>query len=120
MNLRKLLIAVAAASTLLPAVAQAGGPITRGIAAWGARRNAWHGNYANAEYGGPVALAVPPTAERQTSWGWGVTNTEVRPIWHQYRRPYPGPIGGFGEFAPTPAWPSHTDQFGVYYIRSPW
>lgn len=27
---------------------------------------------------------------------------------------------GGGMFQATPYWPSHTDQFGVYPVRSPW
>jgi hypothetical protein len=67
-----------------------------------------------------VALVVPPTAEYQTKWGWGVGNTRVVPIAPQFGRNYPGPaVPGIG-FQPTPRWPSHTDQFGVYYVRGPW
>jgi hypothetical protein len=28
--------------------------------------------------------------------------------------------GGGAEIHPTPYWPSHTDQFGVYPVRGPW
>ena len=56
----------------------------------------------------------------QTSMGWGVTQTEMRPIYHQFARPYPGDGAGQGVgFLSTPRWPSHTDQFGVYYVRGP-
>ena len=45
----------------------------------------------------------------------------MTPIYHQFRRSYPGPFAGGGQgFYPTPTWPSHTDQFGVYYVRGPW
>ena len=64
---------------------------------------------------------VPPTATTSTSWAWGVAQSEVRHIPHQFRRPF------YGEevvqpypLRPTPLWPSHTDQFGVYYVRGPW
>jgi len=81
----------------------------------------WHGGYYHTCYGMPVALVVPPTAELQTNWGWGVGNTRVTPIWHQFRRNYPGPAYyRDGAFRPTPAWPSDTNQFGVYYVRGPW
>ena len=51
----------------------------------------------------------------------GVTQTEMMPIYHQFRRPYPGDGAGMGVgFLSTPRWPSHTDQFGVYYVRGPW
>jgi hypothetical protein len=81
----------------------------------------WHGNYYHVMWGEPVALVVPPTAELQTHWNWGVAQTAITPIWHQYNRAYPGPFvaGGQG-FRPTPRWPSSTDQFGVYYVRGPW
>ncbi len=86
-----------------------------------AARHSWHGGYYHSAWGMPVALVVPPTAEFQTHWGWGVGNTRVTTIWHQFQRGYPGP-GQFerGTFRPTPPWPSDTDQFGVYYVRGPW
>ncbi len=90
---------------------------------WNARRARtlpWHGNYYHTAYGVPLALVVPPTATTQTKWGWGVAQTEIRSIPHQFRRPYPGDGIGGGSFLGTPPWPSHTDQFGVYYIRGPW
>ena len=71
--------------------------------------------------GAPVSLVVPPTANMQTSMGWGVAQTEMMPIYHQFSRPYPGDGEGLGVgFLSTPRWPSHTDQFGVYYVRGPW
>jgi len=84
----------------------------------------WHGHYYNTEYGRPVSLVVPPTAATQTTWGWGVGNVDTVPIYSQYGRQYPG-RGPFGngqnaQFRPTPQWPSHTDQFGVYPVRAPW
>ena len=72
-------------------------------------------------HGEPVALVVPPTANSVVEMGWGVAQTESRPINHQFLRPYPGPEGGEGgPFLPTPPWPSHTRQFGVYPVRGPW
>jgi len=81
----------------------------------------WHNAYYHTMYGEPIALVVPPTAEFQSQYGWGVGGTRTTPIYHQFTRPYPGPIGpGQGGFLPTPIWPSDTTQFGVYYIRGPW
>jgi hypothetical protein len=92
--------------------------------AWAARRGQslpWHNAYYHAAYGEPIALVVPPTAEYQSHYGWGVGATRVEPIYHQFGRRYPGAAAGaYGYFYPTPAWPSDTNQFGVYYIRGPW
>lgn len=81
----------------------------------------WHGAYYNTQWGRPVALVVPPTSAYETHWSWGVAQTRVTPIYHQFGRNFPGPYpeGGPG-FAPTPRWPSSTDQFGVYPVRGPW
>lgn len=83
----------------------------------------WHGSYYHVQYGAPLALLVPPTATHHTEYGWGVGNSRITPIAHQFSREYPGPIaeGGSGwGFRPLPAWPSDTTQFGVYYVRGPW
>jgi hypothetical protein len=81
----------------------------------------WHGEYAYTQWGTPVALVVPPNSKMHTSWSWGVAQTEMVPIYHQFFRDYPGDAGGGGyPFQQTPYWPSHTDQFGVYPIRGPW
>jgi hypothetical protein len=86
-----------------------------------ANSTSWHGDFYHTAYGQPVALVVPPTATTDTYLSWGVAQSETRPIWHQFRRPYPGDDFGIGaDFLPTPHWPSNTDQFGVYYIRGPW
>ncbi len=88
-----------------------------------ARSRPWHGNYYHTMYGHPVPLVVPPTANMVTRYGWGVSQSTMTPIYHQFQRPYPGHgVGGsgMGGFRPTPMWPSHTDQFGTYYIRGPW
>ena len=79
----------------------------------------WHGPYYHTGWGSPVAMVVPPTASMETNWGWGVTNTRVSRINHQFTRPYPG-CSGCGGFMPTPMWPSDTRQFGVYNVRGPW
>jgi hypothetical protein len=86
----------------------------------------WHAGYYHTAWGRPVALMVPPTARTQTRWSWGVAQSTMTPLYHQFERPYPsGGLGGFVQPAdmpllPTPRWPSHTDQFGVYYVRGPW
>lgn len=85
-----------------------------------AQNYAWHGNYIHSEWGGPVALVVPPTAQIRTDYGWGVGNTRIRRIDHQFRRPFPGSVSADGQFRATPPWPSDTTQFGVYYVRGPW
>jgi hypothetical protein len=80
----------------------------------------WHGPYYYVPWGTPTALVVPPTVASQTHWGWGVGNTRVTPVYHQFQRDWPGPAGSAGPFRPTPHWPSDTDQFGVHYVRGPW
>lgn len=82
----------------------------------------WHGNYYAVDWGTPVALVCPPNAGYQTKYSWGVTNTQVVPISHQFGRNYPGvgAAGGGVGFLPTPIWPNSTDQFGIYYVRGPW
>lgn len=133
--IKKIIIAAALVACLAPAFeAQAIDPHT----SWphvGARadRNAmamaasrpWHANYYHTMTGYPIPLVVPPTAHMETRYSWGVAQTTMTPIYHQYQRPYTlggsgGVVGGAGVFRPTPMWPSHTDQFGVYYVRGPW
>jgi hypothetical protein len=83
----------------------------------------WHSAWYDPAEGRPIALVVPPTAEFQTQYGWGVPSSRVAPIYHQFRRPYPGPgavAGGGGRFLPTPNQPSDTVQFGVNAVRGPW
>lgn len=81
----------------------------------------WDGGYYDVMWGEPVALVVPPTAELQTHYNWGVAQTSVTPIWHQYQRAYPGPyVAGGRGFLPAPVWPHSTDQQGIYYVRGPW
>jgi hypothetical protein len=102
------------------APALAGYPFPRIVRA---RANAypWNAPYYDTAWGTPVALVVPPTAEYQTNWGWGAGNTRVTPIWHQFQRPYPGPVSYDPRaISPTPPWPSDTAQFGDYYVRGPW
>jgi hypothetical protein len=103
-----------------------GHPVASHADVWAARHAqtmSWHGPYAYTAFGVPVSLVVPPTAHMQTNMGWGVSQDTVTPIYHQFRRSYPGDfdpgVGNYG-FAPTPLWPSHTSQFGVYYVRGPY
>lgn len=88
---------------------------------WYQNRNPWHGAFYDVEVGQPLVQLVSPKAEAQKSYAWGVTNTETSRIRHQFNRRYPGMngVGRYG-FYPTPRWPGHTDQFGVYYVRGPW
>lgn len=96
------------------------------IAAQRAAVSSWHAGYYHTAWGQPVALMVSPTVRMHTRWSWGVAQSTMHPLYHQYERPYPGPVAGDGTGAttlpllPTPRWPSHTDQFGVYYVRGPW
>jgi hypothetical protein len=87
-----------------------------------AAQRPWHGPYAYTQWGTPVALVVPPNSKMHTSWSWGVSQSEMIPIYHQFHRDYPGglALGGGAQINPTPYWPSHTDQFGVYPVRGPW
>lgn len=115
-------LVVAASVTTTSQLAQATTPCSYYYPPWYNARSAnWHGFYYHTAWQTPVALVCPPNAGRQTKWAWGVTNTEVTPIYHQFGRAYPGPYAGSPyPFLPTPIWPSHTDQFGVYYVRGPW
>jgi hypothetical protein len=98
------------------------------IASQRAMTQSWHAGYSHTGWGAPVALVVPPTARMQTRMGWGVSQSTVTPIYHQFERPYPSAMTADGTtmpgmclpLQPTPRWPSHTDQFGVYYVRAPW
>jgi hypothetical protein len=83
----------------------------------------WHSSWYDPSEGRPIALVVPPTAEFQSQYAWGVPSSRVAPIYHQFRRPYPGPggvAGSGGGFLPTPNQPSDTVQFGVNAVRGPW
>ena len=86
-----------------------------------AQSYAWHGSYYSPAWGMPVALVVPPTVQSQTHWGWGVGNTRVVGVPHQYEAGNPT-AGDYDRrmFRPTPPWPTDTTQFGTYYIRGPW
>ncbi|TWU35918.1 hypothetical protein [Novipirellula artificiosorum] len=81
----------------------------------------WHGGYYYQNYGQPTALVVPPTAHMRQTLSWGVSQNLMYPIHHQFGRSANSPGAAQpGSFRATPNWPSHTDQFGVYYVRGPW
>lgn len=81
----------------------------------------WHGGYQYQNWGTPLAVITPPGAHMQTNYSWGVSQNLMYPLYHQYQRHAPQPTGvPRGVFRQTPHWPSHTDQFGLYYIRGPW
>jgi hypothetical protein len=82
----------------------------------------WHSAWYDPSIGRPMALVVPPTAEFMTEYSWGVPSSRVMPLYHQFRRPYPGAgaVPGAGGFMPTPNQPSDTVQFGVHPVRGPW
>ncbi len=79
----------------------------------------WHGDYYYLKTGQPTALVVPPTIQMQQNYSWGVSQNTMTPVYHQFG-PGPSNGGGGGAFRATPYWPSHTNQFGVYPVRSPW
>jgi len=124
--MKRFLLLITLATTVLAAAApsaQAIGP--RRAARLGnyyASARPWHGEYAYTPMGEPVALVVPPHADTMASWSWGVTQSEIRPLYHQFGRSDPGGafFGEVNPYLPTPRWPSHTDQFGVYPVRGPW
>ena len=96
------------------------------IAYYHAQQRPWHGNYSHTATGLPVPLVVPPTAHMMSAYSWGVAQTEIRPIYHQFGRTFTGGDGSEVDvtsgkyFHPTPLWPSHTDQFGIYPVRGPY
>ena len=81
----------------------------------------WHGGYYAQAYASPTAVVVPPTAHMRQTFSWGVSQNLMYPIHHQFGRSANSPgAAPAGTFRPTPPWPSHTDQFGYYYVRGPW
>ncbi|HZN33002.1 MAG TPA: hypothetical protein VFB80_04255 [Pirellulaceae bacterium] len=92
------------------------------MARYYASQRPWHGQWAYTPWGMPTALVVPPNSKMHTSYAWGVGQSQMIPIYHQFFRDYPGElaVGGGAEIYATPYWPSHTDQFGVYPVRGPW
>jgi hypothetical protein len=86
-----------------------------------AQSRQWHGGYYYQPYAQPTALVVPPNVTHETVYSWGVSQNLMFPLHHQFGRNLNSPgAAGPGAFRPTPYWPSHTDQFGVYYVRGPW
>ncbi|MBN1852344.1 MAG: hypothetical protein JW829_06455 [Pirellulales bacterium] len=119
-QLKSFLVVFAIALTLVLADdCLAGHPMGGHFPAQRAARYNWHGWYVHTAYGQPVALVVPPTAQLQTNWSWGVGSSRISRIDHQFGRSWPGPFQGGMGFGHTPAWPSDTHQFGVYYVRAP-
>ena len=119
MKLRQLVLAVATLTALV-STAQAGNPVFNTRASYVAQSYSWQRGYYDPAWGVPYAQVVPRRANLQTKYAWGVTGTQMTPIYNQYTRTPKAMVGGYGEvYAPTPAWPSHTDQFGGYYVRTP-
>ena len=86
-----------------------------------AQTRAWHGNYGHWRYNQPTALVVPANASYQMTYGWGVGGNRSLPIHHQFGRGTAGITGGGpGGSQQTPAFPSHSDQIGVYGVRATW
>ncbi|HWA97825.1 MAG TPA: hypothetical protein VG713_05010 [Pirellulales bacterium] len=117
---RTILSVVALIVAAMGAEALANGPLVRLERRVIANNRPWHYGYYDPAWGQPHALVVPPNSSSQTKYSWGVTGTSVTPIYHQFRRPYPGAWFGGPGILPAPPQPSHTDQFGVYYVRGPW
>lgn len=88
---------------------------------WGGPVTPWHAGYYDPMWGMPVPLVVPPTAEMQTNWGWGVGNTRITPLFHQFRPGFPGTYPHDPRLLrPAPPQPTDTLQMGDYSIRGPW
>jgi hypothetical protein len=118
MKRQALLLAAALAGMMMAETALAWAPNMMPVRR--ARHYNWDYNYVHQQYGQPVALVVPPTANLQTNWGWGVSSSRISRIDHQFGRNYPGSGQFGGPYRVTPAWPSDTTQYGVYYVRGPW
>ena len=86
-----------------------------------AMNRSWHGQQYYQPFGHPTALVVPPNSYMKQTYAWGVSQNLMYPLTSQFGRSA-SPPGTFtpGTFSPTPYWPSHTDQFGIYYVRAPW
>jgi hypothetical protein len=118
------LLAIAALTMIFTAPSARAGDPYAATQLWSnqvAAQRAWHGNYYYLPYGQPTALVVPPTVHMRQTYSWGVSQNLMYPMNHQFGRnaTYPGAMAP-GSFQSTPHWPSHTDQFGVYYVRGPW
>ncbi|TWU19672.1 hypothetical protein [Allorhodopirellula heiligendammensis] len=86
-----------------------------------AQTRPWHGNYYYAPYGQPTALVAPPTVSMRQTYSWGVSQNLMYPVHSQFGRSATQPgAAAPGQFLATPNWPSHTDQYGIYYVRGPW
>lgn len=82
--------------------------------------NSWHGGYKTWRYDQPTAVVVPPTASYQSTYAWGVGQTRSTPIHHQFGRGAGSSGGPAGGYENTPYFPSNTNQFGYYPVRSNW
>jgi hypothetical protein len=82
----------------------------------------WQRGYYDPAWGMPLALVTPPTARAHTEYAWGVNGTRITPIYHQFRPSWVPPVGVYDSraFWPAPPQPTNSNQFGVYYVRSPW
>ena len=123
---RRIILAVCAAASLVIATgteASASDPLAK-AQVWSynfSMNRPWHGNYYHQMYGQPLALVVPPTISMRQTYSWGVSQNLMYPVHHQFWRSANSPgAAARGSFYATPQWPSHTDQFGVYYVRGPW
>jgi len=122
MKLSMLLVGLAAVGIAMTAISSSANATIRDRIAYKfSTWYPWHGEHYYPDYRVPIALVVPPTAGNTTEYAWGVGNTRITPIYHQFMRPYPGDFVPPGTpFYPVPPWPSSTTQFGVHYIRGPW
>lgn len=86
-----------------------------------AMNRSWHGQHYYHSFGHPTALVVPPNSYMRQTYAWGVSQNLMYPLTSQFGRPAspPGMLTP-APFGPTPHWPSHTDQFGIYHVRGPW
>jgi len=83
-------------------------------------RRPWHGLYYYPPWGRPMPLVVPPNSTMHTEYSWGVAMNEMRPVYHQFSRGYPGTVIGGSSLQAPPYYPARTQQMGVYPIRAPW
>jgi hypothetical protein len=118
------LLAATAAAFLVTSEAWAGGASRAAVARYyiASQSRSWHSGWYDPTIGRPMALVVPPTAEFISEYSWGVPSSRTMPLYHQFRRPYPGvgAIPGASPLMPTPPIPSDTVQFGVHAVRGPW
>jgi hypothetical protein len=82
----------------------------------------WHGNWSHWKWGTPTALVVPANSSYGSNYAWGVGQTTSTPLYHQFGRGNAGVAygPGFGMYPSAPAYPSSTNQFGIYSVRAPW